>query len=81
MAKIYKTKSKLFGYKIGLNNDSLYVAVPKKYFDKDEVIQIQCDGIAKTVMKEDSVQEVALKDKYKQEENYILYYFLWKKYD
>lgn len=81
----YKTKSKLFGYQIGLNNDSLYVAVPSKYFKDNNSVEIQVvDGltveISKTVIESDSEQSVTLKDKFKQDQDYQLLYFKVKEF-
>lgn len=67
----------MLGYKIGLNDDKIYVAVPKKYFGK-EAVTIVCDGVEKTVLAEDRASEATLKDKFNPDKNYTLYYFLWK---
>lgn len=75
--KQYSTKSKLFGYQIGLNNDNLYIAVPKKYFT-DEVVEVECDGEKKTYGVEDKVLEATQLDKFGKGMTYTLYYFLWK---
>ena len=75
--KEYKTTSKLFGYNIGLNNDNLYIAVPKKYLGNGS-IQVTCDGESKVFKDEDVAQEVTLKDKFDPEINYTLCYFLWR---
>lgn len=78
--KKYKTKSKMFGYKIGMNDDHIYIAVAKKYFDgerMDGVVEINCDGEKKIVTVEDKVREITFKDKYHPESNYTLYYFKW----
>ena len=77
--KNYPTKSKLLGYNIGLNNDNLYIAVPKKYLGSGS-IQVTCDGESKVFKDEDVAQEVTLKDKFDQGKNYTLCYFLWKDY-
>jgi hypothetical protein len=77
--KNYTTKSKLFGYDIGLLNDNLYVAVPKKYLLK-EGVKITCDGVSKVVTLADSAYEVTLADKFNKGMNYTLCYFLWKVY-
>jgi len=78
--KNYPTTSKLFGYNIGLNNDNLYIAVPKKYIG-EKPIEVTCDGESKIFTNEDVAQEVTLKDKFDQEKNYTLCYFLWKIFD
>lgn len=77
--KNYKTKSTLFGYQIGLNNDNLYVCVPAKYF-KDESVNILIDGVSKIVIASDREQEVTFKDKFNPAKNYELYYFKIKEY-
>jgi len=79
--KNYKTKSKLFGYKIGLNNDNLYVAVPKKYFATNPVIEIECEDEKKVVTENDKEAETTQRDKFNGGMNYTLYYFLWKKFN
>lgn len=79
--KLYKTKSKMFGYKIGLNDDHIYVAVAKKYFDgpkMDGVVKIDCEGEQKIVTADDKASEATFKDKYHPESNYTLYYFKWR---
>jgi hypothetical protein len=75
--KKYKTKSKMFGYKIGLQNDNLYIAIPKKYFI-DEVVEVECDGEKKTYSVEDKFLEATQLDKFGKGLTYTLYYFLWK---
>ena len=70
----------MLGYKIGLNDDHVYVAVAKKYFDgpkMDGVVIIDCDGQQKTVTADDKVSEATFKDKFHPETNYTLYYFKW----
>lgn len=65
----------MFGYKIGLNNDSIYVAVAKKYFDgpkMDGTVTIECEGVKKLVTAADKASEATFKDW-----NYTLYYFKW----
>lgn len=79
MNKVYRTKSKLFGYQIGLNNDNLYCAVPAKYF-KDNSIQIVCEELTRTVLDTDRENETTFKDKYNPNKNYLLYYFKLKEY-
>lgn len=78
--KKYTTKSKLFGYKIGLNNDNLFVAVPKKYFANGQSVEVKCEDETKIVIESDKVSETTQKDKYTGEMNYTIYYFLWKEY-
>lgn len=78
--KQYKTKSKMFGYKIGLMNDNLYVAVPKKYFANGQAVEINCEGEKKIVIEIDRQAETTQKDKFNGGMNYTLYYFLWKQY-
>ena len=83
--KNYKTKSKLFGYQIGLNNDNLYVAVPSKYFTNNQSINILVMNeniieLSKLVTINDKEQEVTLKDKFKLNNNYLIYYFRIKEY-
>jgi len=75
--KAYKTKSKLLGYQIGLNNDHVYVAVPKKYM-ANGCLSVTCQGETKTFLETDKEQEATLKDKYKTGANYTLYYFKWE---
>ena len=76
--KKYITKSKLFGYKIGLLNDNLYVAVPKKYLDQP--VEIICEGDSKIVTSDDSVHEITHDDKFNRGLSYTLCYFLWKEF-
>lgn len=77
--KLYKTTSKIFGYKIGIRDDRLYVAVPKKYFDtKDGMVNVFCDGDSKMVTESDKVREATFEDKFKRGQQYTLYYFFWK---
>ncbi len=78
--KSYKTKSKMFGYKIGLNNDNLYIAVPKKYFANGQVVEVNCEDKKKIFTEEDRQAEATQKDKFNGGMNYTLYYFLWKQY-
>lgn len=71
----------MLGYKIGLNDDHIYVAVAKKYFDgpkMDGVVTIDCEGVQKVVTADDKVSEATFKDKYHPNANYTLYYFKWK---
>lgn len=70
----------MLGYKIGLTNDDLYIAIPKKYFDKYEIVQAECDGIKQAYVSDDRVAEATQSDKFGKGLTYILYYFLWKKY-
>lgn len=79
--KTYKTKSKVFGYKIGLNNDNLYVAVPKKYFENNQIVQVVCDDETKRFSEDDKIIETTQKDKFNGGMNYTLYYFLWKSFN
>ena len=79
--KFYKTESKLFGYQIGLNNDNIYIAVPKKYFDKHKTVMVMNNGVAKEYFAKDRAGEATLKDKFKPTKNYTLYYLLWKSYE
>ena len=77
----YKTKSKMLGYKIGLNDDHVYVAVAKKYFDGPKmngVVEINCEDEKKIVTVEDKAGEATFKDKFNSDLNYILYYFKWR---
>ena len=78
--KKYKTKSKMFGYKIGLLNDNLYVAVPKKYFINDQAVEIECDGEKNIVMESDKQAETTQLDKFGKGMTYTLYYFMWKEF-
>ncbi len=78
--KQYSTKSKLFGYQIGLNNDNLYIAVPKKYFTNKQAVEVNCDGEKKIFTENDKEAETTQADKFGRGMNYTLYYFLWKKY-
>lgn len=78
--KIYKTKSKLFGYQIGLENGDIYIAIPKKYFTGDNAVKVICDGEEKTFLESDSEHETTFKDKFKPQNNYTIYYFKWKHY-
>lgn len=75
--KNYKTKSKMFGYKIGLMNDNLYVAVPKKYFDNGQAVEIECEEIKKIVSEDDKQTETTQADKFNGGMNYTLLYFKW----
>lgn len=76
----YQTKSKIFGYKIGLNNDNVYIAIPKKYF-KDGGVQVTCEGETRVFSEEDKKGEATQKDKFNGGMNYTLFYFLWKSYE
>jgi len=79
--KRYKTKSKMLGYKIGLHDDHIYVAVAKKYFDgpkMDGTVEIECEGEKKLVTVSDKSLEATFKDKFHPAKNYTLYYFKWK---
>lgn len=70
----------MFGYKIGLNNDNIYVAVPKKYFDDPQyegVVLISCDGKTKEVVAKEREHEATFDDKYNKGMVYTLYYFKW----
>jgi len=78
--KLYKTKSKMFGYKIGLRDDHIYIAVAKKYFDgpkMDGVVEIDCEGERKVVTADQRVSEATFKDKFHPDNNYTIYYFKW----
>ena len=79
--KNYKTKSKLFGYQIGLHNDDIYIAVPKKYFTGDNAIRVICEDEEKVYTESDHEHETSFKDKFKPENNYVIYYFKWKHYE
>lgn len=79
--KNYKTKSKIFGYKIGLNNDNIYVAVPKKYFKDNQVVQVTCEDEIKIFNEDNKIIETTQKDKFNGGMNYTLYYFLWKSFN
>lgn len=75
--KKYTTKSKMFGYKIGLNNDDIYVAVPEKYLLK-EAVEITCDGKTKVVTMSDRAHQATFADKFNKGMNYTLVYFKWE---
>lgn len=82
--KIYNTKSKMFGYKIGLNNSNIYVAVPKKYLDgpkMDGTVLIKCDNKERLVTENDICWNATFDDKFKPGTQYTLCYFLWEKRD
>lgn len=79
--KFYKTESLIPGYKLGLNNDNLYISVPKKYCKKYNSIIVVCDKEKKEFVVKDKVMEVTQMDKFTGKMNYCLYYFLWKSYD
>jgi hypothetical protein len=74
--KKYNTKSLMLGYQIGLNNDNIYVAIPKKYF-KETGVSVTCNGETKVFIESDKETETTLKDKYKPDSNYTLLYFKW----
>lgn len=71
----------MLGYRIGLLNDDLYIAVPKKYFDNNEPVEVTCEDTTKTYLAEDRATEATQSDKFGKGMTYTLYYFLWKKYD
>ena len=71
----------MFGYKIGLNNDNLYVAVPKKYFKDNQVVTVVCEDEIKLFSEDDKIIETTQKDKFNGGMNYTLYYFLWKSFN
>ena len=76
--KQYPVRSKMFGYKIGLSNDNLYVAVPSKYFKGNQIVEVICDNESKIYSQEDKVLEATQADKYGRGLTHTLYYFLWK---
>lgn len=76
--KVYKTTSKVLGYKIGLHNDYLYVAVPKKYFRAGSVLVVS-DDKSKIFTLEDKEMESVFKDKYDSTKDYPVVYFLWER--
>lgn len=78
----YKTKSGVLGYSIGLQNDDLYIAVPKKYFtDSCDSIDVIFDNKMKTFVVSQHEHETTFKDKYKPQNNYTIYYFKWTTYE
>ena len=70
----------MFGYKIGLMNDNLYVAIPKKYLEK-EPVNATCDGESKTFTIDNVEIEATQKDKFNGRMNYQLCYVCWKKFN
>jgi hypothetical protein len=75
--KNYNAKTLIFGYKIGLNNDHFYIAIPAKIFFNGAV-NVSCMGESKLVTESMKEMEITLKDKYKKGQNYKLYYFKWE---
>ena len=78
--KNYKTKSGMFGYNIGINNDSLYVAIPKKYLVK-EAVEVTFNGDKKIFTIDDVEGETTQKDKYNGGMNYTICYVCWQKFN
>jgi hypothetical protein len=75
----YITKSKMFGYQIGLLNDNLYVAVPLKYLELGEV-KVTCEDESKIVSMKDEVIRLTHDDKFEAGMTYTLIYILWKEF-
>lgn len=75
--KNYPTKSLMFGYQIGLEDDHLYVAVPAKYFFSGAV-NVNCQGENKIFTADDKAIASTFKDKFKKGKDYELYYFKWE---
>ena len=76
--KVYRAKTKMFGYKVGIRSDDFYVAVPKKYFDgpgMDGTVQVTLDGKQKVYTVADKASEALQHGPYS---DFVLYYFLWE---
>jgi hypothetical protein len=76
--KKYKTNSLIFGYRIGLDNDNFYIAIPDKYFKDTNQIEVQCQDKVAIIDVKNKAQEATFEDKFKPHTYYNLYYFLWE---
>lgn len=78
--KQYNTTSKMFGYKIGIHNDNIYVAVPEKYFRNGETVEVTSFEEKRVYSINDKAAETTFPDRFGKGMTYKLYYFLWKAY-
>jgi len=76
----YKAKTLFTGYKLGLKNDKVYVAVPSKYIKQDKVtVTYENDKMYLNKNARPKHRET-FNDKFRVGEKYTLYYYLWKPY-
>ena len=74
----YKAKTTFTGYKLGLKNPSLYIGVPSKYFRPGRALPVQFDGKTRYYSVKEKKTERTFNYRFKPNETYTLYYFLWK---
>lgn len=79
MSFIYNAKTLFTGYKLGLKNPSLYIAVPKKHFNTTAALRVNYIGDSRELFMMDVVKERTFNDNFRPGEKYTLCYFLWKK--
>lgn len=76
---IYNAKTLFTGYKLGLKNANLYIAVPEKHFSNSTAVKVNYAGTIREVFESDVIKRRTFNDKFRPGENYIFYYFLWRK--
>jgi len=75
---MYKPKTLFTGFRIGLHDGNLYVAIPNKYF-RNGGVEVEFDGEVRGFNQKDALTERSFNDKFKHGEHYTLYYYFWKK--
>lgn len=72
------------GYKIGLENSNLYIAVPQKYFEypnEDASVMIVYEDRRIVVTPLEIIKRMTFDDKFNKNKSYTLCYVLWKDYE
>lgn len=75
----YQAKTTFTGYKIGLENPSLYIGVPKKYFKPGRALPVGFDNKTRFYSKKEAKTERTFNDRFEPNKTYTLLYFLWQR--
>jgi hypothetical protein len=75
---MYQIKTVFTGYKLGLKNTNLYVGIPSKYFT-GPYLAAKCQNQFRLFKADKRIAERTFPDRFRPNETYTLYYFLWKK--
>ena len=74
---VYRPKSTVYGYKIGLKNTSRYIGIPVKYFSSGSV-QVLFNNRLVNYYSDDVVGKEKFDDKFRPGKTYTLAYVPWE---
>jgi hypothetical protein len=75
---MYQAKTLISGYKLGLKDMSLFVGIPKKYWN-NICVSVKYGDESRLFSKKKIVKEEEFVDKFKPGMKYTLCYVLWEK--